>query len=526
MQAHVVNEPGSDSEQDPFQAALAAAEAAERVGDIDQAHRHWDHARELCPERVEGYVKAATAALRAYNFDEADRILKVGREQCSDTLRMMIEQAWVPFYKGDHDKAARRWWIIVVQYPWHGAGWVGTSRTLVKLGKYDLAESILHIAARHSPNNSEVVVAFAELAQARQEWPRAVQLWRALKEQYPQLDVQQQLGEALWHLQFEQGGDTSAPAGQPPAVAAGRIDVGTVDDEAARALVMQFEGLGENCEFGLLQRRFGAEPLGLLRWNTTAPETLLKMLESRFEGLGSAETTSLALDPDGEYYVQDTRFDLHLHTFMKQHQVNAEDLLAKQRKRLVRLREMMIEGLTEADKIFVYKTNRADWRDFIEPIHRALRQFGPCTLLAVHLHDADNPPGSVRMAKEGLLHGFLDRMNPMPHGPNPGWDISFDTWLEVLRGARSLVPQRVSVLPAVSAPAPEPLAASGNDAAAPPMSEPSVPAVLSELPEPEPPVLRSLGAWNTLRAEGTLAGIRRPPAKPCSLLHRLFGTRG
>src|SRR5260221_3025006 len=51
-------------------------------------------------------------------------------------------------------------------------------------------------------------------------------------------------------------------------------------------LMMQFESLGENCEFGLVQRRCGAEPLGLLRFASAPLPVLLAGLRARFEGLG------------------------------------------------------------------------------------------------------------------------------------------------------------------------------------------------------------------------------------------------
>ena len=32
-------------------------------------------------------------------------------------------------------------------------------------------------------------------------------------------------------------------------------------------MLLRFESIGSDCEFGAVQRRYGAEPLGLLRWN-------------------------------------------------------------------------------------------------------------------------------------------------------------------------------------------------------------------------------------------------------------------
>jgi hypothetical protein len=54
--------------------------------------------------------------------------------------------------------------------------------------------------------------------------------------------------------------------------------------------------LGDNCEFGLVQRRGGAEPLGLLRFASIflpieiRLEKLAAVLERKFEGLCVAET--------------------------------------------------------------------------------------------------------------------------------------------------------------------------------------------------------------------------------------------
>ena len=44
------------------------------------------------------------------------------------------------------------------------------------------------------------------------------------------------------------------------------LDLNTVPVLDDRDLVLQFESIGDNCELGLVQRRAGSEPLGLLRF--------------------------------------------------------------------------------------------------------------------------------------------------------------------------------------------------------------------------------------------------------------------
>ena len=78
-----------------------------------------------------------------------------------------------------------------------------------------------------------------------------------------------------------------------------------------RDLAMRFEslgGTGHGCEFGLFQRHFGAEPLGLLRWADLSHHLLTRALESRFDGVGLPENT-IVFNPAGsdEWWTKDTR---------------------------------------------------------------------------------------------------------------------------------------------------------------------------------------------------------------------------
>src|SRR6185312_11010618 len=54
----------------------------------------------------------------------------------------------------------------------------------------------------------------------------------------------------------------------------------------AADLVMRFESLGDNCELGLVQRRCGKEPLGLLRFANIMLPSLLRGVSTGFDRLG------------------------------------------------------------------------------------------------------------------------------------------------------------------------------------------------------------------------------------------------
>ena len=63
-------------------------------------------------------------------------------------------------------------------------------------------------------------------------------------------------------------------------------------------LMLAFESLGDNCEFGLVQRDGGAEPLGLLRFAGMSLGNLVAALEAKLDGLGTIDTVTVY--PAGE----------------------------------------------------------------------------------------------------------------------------------------------------------------------------------------------------------------------------------
>src|ERR1700754_4026385 len=94
------------------------------------------------------------------------------------------------------------------------------------------------------------------------------------------------------------------------------IDPATTPELSDRELVLKFESLGDNCELGLVQRRVGAEPLGLLRFSGTPLRHLLRAMEARFEGL--ADPNSIRIRPEnGEFMVKLAKYDFLYHAEMK-----------------------------------------------------------------------------------------------------------------------------------------------------------------------------------------------------------------
>jgi hypothetical protein len=201
-------------------------------------------------------------------------------------------------------------------------------------------------------------------------------------------------------------------------------------------LMMQFESLGENCEFGLAQRRCGAEPLGLLRFASAPIEKLLAALEDRFEGMGEADQVEVRASEDqSEYLVVHRRFGFLYHPWVLVGDAEPEYIRRRETTRLPFLRRKLLEDLEEGRKIFVYHGMRRLSESEALRLLTAIRGYGPGTLLWVELHDATHRPGSVEAIRPGLFKAYIDRFAPSENAH----DLSLDCWIEICRNAYRVI---------------------------------------------------------------------------------------
>jgi hypothetical protein len=169
-----------------------------------------------------------------------------------------------------------------------------------------------------------------------------------------------------------------------------------------RELMFKFESLGQNCEFGLVQRRCEAEPLGLLRFASTPLPHLLAALEGDFEGLGAPEAVTVQVSANGqEYMVADRRYGLLYHAWVRVGEMAPEDVRARETRRLPILVRKLREDLDAAEKIFVFKGMGPVPEDEVMPLVAAIRRYGPNTLMLANLADAQHPSGTVERRGPG-----------------------------------------------------------------------------------------------------------------------------
>jgi hypothetical protein len=216
------------------------------------------------------------------------------------------------------------------------------------------------------------------------------------------------------------------------------VDIAAVmraDQMPLNQLMLQFESLGQNCEFGLVQRRCQAEPLGLLRFASAPLPKLLTALDAGFAGMGSAESIRVELSANGrEFMVTDTAYDIVYHAWVDAGQMTPEALHQREVRRVPLLVRKLLEDLAAGEKIFVFKGMGAVAEEVVFPLAASLRRYGPNVLLFVTLADAAHRAGTVEVKAPGFLVGYVDRFAP---GQDAN-DLELAQWVSVCRGAYRL----------------------------------------------------------------------------------------
>jgi hypothetical protein len=414
---------------------LDAASEAERAGSYDVAHGYYTQFRETFPMDTDGYVKAARLFRAAKRDDEAEALLLAGLDVCKDRIVIAIEYAWVAHYGGRHREALKRWEAVDLEFPLHPAGSIGIGRILVDLGELDRAETHLERALRKFPIDKYLLESFAKVASKREDWHEALRRWNMVDAIEPlKVGALGERGVALWHLQ--QKNTEYEPTGAEVKEPILPLQIERITDPRAFALVMKFESLGENCEVGLVQRRFQAEPLGLLRWTYVSPDRVVDMLASELDGLGELENVKIRRNIWNEYVVEDVKFGIGFHTFMNLQVKDEARFLDEQSARIRWLRRKLIKDLKSANKIFVYKAHNKASDDQMTRLFEVLGSYGRNRLLWVSQFDGGNPPGTVRRIADGLLKGYLSSLNPSAENL---WNIPFDEWLSIFTAADEMV---------------------------------------------------------------------------------------
>ncbi len=200
-------------------------------------------------------------------------------------------------------------------------------------------------------------------------------------------------------------------------------------------LMLQLESLGYNCELGLVQRRCGAEPLGLLRFSGISAPRLLEGLDFCFQDID--DPAQIRLYPswagETEWIGRNLRYDMHWHTYRPVVEAERDRVRDDEIKKLRFKRRRFLEVLDSGEKLFVYQRPEHDSAAHVLPILNMLRSHGDNALLFVAVN-RDSPPGSVERISADLYRGNLARVPPA------GWsdDSDLRAWISICANAYRL----------------------------------------------------------------------------------------
>ncbi len=195
-------------------------------------------------------------------------------------------------------------------------------------------------------------------------------------------------------------------------------------------LASRFESIGDNCEFGLVQRRCDTEPLGLLRFSGSFSNDVVRGIENGFDGIGDPADIEPVLEGEGtrrEFMIHERKYGLVYHTFVYEGERSVDLMRSQEATRLKFLQRKFIDEMDAGEKIFVVKHGAAIPEAQILPIYLALNRGQPNTLLWVVPEETGRPAGTVEVLMNGLLKGYIDRFAP----GNNAHDFSFDCWVRL-----------------------------------------------------------------------------------------------
>lgn len=193
-------------------------------------------------------------------------------------------------------------------------------------------------------------------------------------------------------------------------------------------LFSRFISFGDNCEFGLIQRKIGLETLDLLRFGGTgeSQDGLLRALKENFGAFGTPEDTNI-YDLGGEWISASKHYGVTFHTHRHVANTSCEDVQASEQTKLKYLARKLLEDLEDGEKIIVRKSNRGITADEMGALLQGVRRYGNCPLLIVTEAEERQTAGIVKSLGNGLYHGNIRRLAPYENA----WDGSIEGWREV-----------------------------------------------------------------------------------------------
>jgi len=193
-----------------------------------------------------------------------------------------------------------------------------------------------------------------------------------------------------------------------------RDSISSTFGEDARAMLRHFESLGDNCEFGIVQRKLSLEVFNLLRFGNAQLANLMVALTDDFAALNDAAAVTAELNhaKRREFVVSVPAYKLRWHTFTYEDETDQESVLRANAVKLGYLRRKFFEGLRTGRKIYVLKRKQPLSVSQAVAVLLELNRHGKATLLCVEQAPADRRSGEVDLLFPGLMRGYIAAFAP------------------------------------------------------------------------------------------------------------------
>lgn len=418
---------------------ILRARAAEARHAMPEAAGFWQAARQANPGDTDTLVSYGLLLRRIGRLDEADEVLGAAAISAPTNSGIANEYAWCSEFRADYTEAVTRWERARQIAPSRPVPWRKLAELLAhKLGRLAEADTLLAEAVQRFPDDRDLALEHARLPGLAGDWPTALLRWTALAARHPDDPTIAATRSDAEHKVQMQAADSAGPGARAVELAVARspwiVTLGdTGPDPANRDLMLRFESLGVSCEFGLVQRHFGAEPLGLLRWSSIHSENLAIALEQRFEGIEREADIEVVDLGAGEYTVLQNRYHIGMHSFIRVADTKlTPDQLRRQFGRPMRfLRDKLLEDIAEGEKILVYQYPHLLPDAEMDRLQSAVQAIGPAPLLFVYDVPTDIPVGGVTRVNPGRMIGHVDRLIRDGNWSN----VSIQAWLSLCRNA-------------------------------------------------------------------------------------------
>ena len=120
-----------------------------------------------------------------------------------------------------------------------------------------------------------------------------------------------------------------------------------------RALLERFQSIGNNCEFGSVQKSVGIGRLSLLQWTESTPQKLISAIASNLSVFTEREDIGV-LEDRAEYFWYDPVYGLKSHSFIRTADMRPDVFVKTITARNRFLVRKFLEDLEEGGNIFVY----------------------------------------------------------------------------------------------------------------------------------------------------------------------------